>query len=149
MRKIFLDTAQRVSLRRILLYAVLFIAACAPCRLPAQAIGTAPSNPTFVTVKKVGDTAQINWTTPSLWSDGSALGSVPLTYTLYSAAPGAPWTVRFAAGAALTHTTNPLTKGPLCFTTTSTAGGLESTASGAVCINVGVPPNPPAAISVK
>lgn len=148
MRNISLDTSARVSLRRFSLYVVLLIASCAPCRVPAQGLGNAPATPTVTTVKKVGDSALITWSAPSTYSDGTALGSVALTYTLYSAVPGAPWTVR-STGAGLGHTTLALPKGTQCFGVTVTAAGIESILSGVRCLNAVLAPSAPGTLAIQ
>ncbi len=142
MMKIRLDTACRVSRVRCLLYAVALIALLTPRALLAQVTGTAPLSPPLVFLERLGGTATVKIALPTHWSDGSAFPTPPpvLTYTVYSAAPGQPWTVA-ATVTALTWTSAPLTHaGPICYVVTDTllVGGLESLPSGVLCINVGL-----------
>jgi hypothetical protein len=144
-----LDTRWPALLLRTTLYAVVIAALCAPMYVCAQASGNAPGTPTLLLVKKASDTVTVSWPAPTQYSDNTALGSVPLTYTVYSAAPGAPWKPAASALTVLSWTSPPLPKGPQCYTVTASTSGLESAAAAAACIGVGVPPNPPGAIGVK
>ncbi len=144
-----IDTTRRGTVLRLALYVVAIAALCAPMYVCAQAVGNAPNTPTTVTVKKAGDAATVTWSAPTAYSDGSALGAANITYTVYSAAPGAPWKIAAAAVSVLSWTSTPLTKGAQCYTVTDSVLALESGPAAAVCISVGVAANPPGAIGVR
>ncbi len=145
-----LDTTRGRFRARLPLYAVVSLL-FSPLNGYAQVTGTAPAAPTVALTKKAGDTVTVYWIAPSTYSDGSALGTAPsITYTVYSAAPGAAWKpAGVTAAGVLTWTSPPLLKGSTCYAVTDSVSALESVASAAVCIGVGVAANPPGAVGVK
>ncbi len=147
--KIRLDTSARVSPLRLTLLAVALAAFLYPGKLPAQAAGTAPAAPTLLTVKRVGDTATVFWSAPTSYTDGTALGTAVLTYTVYAAAPGATWKVLSGGINTLTYTTAALPKGSQCYAITDSVAGLESAATPALCLGVSTAANPPAAAGIR
>lgn len=149
--KIHLDTFTRVAALRLFLYAVLVAAAWAPTALLAQVTGNAPTGQKILLVEPLGNTATLNWVAPTAYHDGTPLGTAVLSYTVYAAAPGAPWKAATPTNiTARTWTSAPLTvKGPVCYIVTASVLGLESIPSAAVCEQVGVAPAAPGGLTLS
>ncbi len=137
-----LDTFRRVTALRYALYAVL-ITLLQPVPVLGQVTGSAPLSPKIMLVESLGNTATLSWSAPSTYTDGTSI-AVPVTYTIYAAAPGAPWKQVASALTVHTWTSAPLAvRGPVCYVVSAVVLGSESLGgSPAACEQVG-PPAPP------
>lgn len=144
-----LDTIPRVARWRLIPAAVLAVLLLAP-GARAQVNGNAPNNNTPALLVRLGTPVTVRWAAPLQFHDGTPLGAAALTYSVYSAVPGAPWKVAASALSGTTWVSPPLTvKAGSCYLITAWVLGLESIPTPSVCVLVGVAPGAPGAPTVS
>lgn len=93
----------------------------------------------------------ITWTAPTQFTDGSSIGSAPVTYNLYGALSGVPLQQLATGLTNLSTVRTNVNPGNQCYALTAVVGGVESAQSNVSCVNVVAPietPNSPSGVVV-